>query len=65
MRESQKLSFGLRLVRRIFEETRNLNQNRASIWKIFSSNKSAPANRKKGFYTNRNPNKQEVGVIFV
>jgi hypothetical protein len=65
MRESQQLSFGLRLLRRIFEETRNPNQNRAFIWKIFSSNKSRPANRKKGFYTNRNPNKQEVGFIFV
>jgi hypothetical protein len=65
LRESQQLSFGLRLVRRIFEETRNPNQNRASIWKIFSSNKSTPANRKKGFYTNRNPNEQEVGFISV
>jgi hypothetical protein len=30
---------------------------------VFSSNKSAPANRQKGFYTNRDPNKQEVGFI--
>jgi hypothetical protein len=30
-----------------------------------SSNKSAPANRKKGFYTIRVPKKQEVGGIFV
>jgi hypothetical protein len=36
-----------------------------ALWQIFSSNKSAQANRKKGFYTNRNPNKQEVGFIFV
>jgi hypothetical protein len=35
------------------------------FWWIYPSNKSAPANRKKGFYTNRNPNKQEVGFIFV
>ncbi len=35
------------------------------IVRIFSPNKSAPANRKKGFYTNRNPNKQEVGFTFV
>jgi hypothetical protein len=58
MRKSQQLSLGLRLVRRIFEESqtyRNPNQNRASLWQIFSSNKSAPANRKKGFCTNRNP----------
>jgi hypothetical protein len=35
------------------------------FWQIFSSDKSAPANnRKKGFYTNRDLNKQEVGFIF-
>jgi hypothetical protein len=43
---------------------RNPNQNSATLWRIFSSNKSAPANRKKGFCTNRDPNKQEVGFIF-
>ncbi len=32
---------------------RNPNQNRAELWRIFSSNKSAPANRKKGFYANQ------------
>jgi hypothetical protein len=36
-----------------------------ALWRIFSSNKSAPANRKKGFYTNRDLNKQKVGFIFV
>jgi hypothetical protein len=68
MRESQQLVFGLRLVRRIFEETLtfpNPNQNSATFWWIFSSSKSELANRKKGFYTNGNPNKQEVGLIFV
>jgi hypothetical protein len=53
-RESQQLFYGLRLVRRIFEENltfRNPNQNSATLWRIFSLNKSAPANRKKGFYT--------------
>ncbi len=29
------------------------------------SNESAPANRKTGFYANHEPNKQEVGFIFV
>ncbi len=29
--------------------SRNPNQNRAALWRIFSSNKSAPANRKTGF----------------
>jgi hypothetical protein len=33
--------------------TRNPNQNRAALWRIFSTNKSVTANRKKGFYTNR------------
>jgi hypothetical protein len=43
---------------------RNPNQNRAALWQVFSSNESAPANRKTGFYANREPNKQEVGFIF-
>jgi hypothetical protein len=68
MRESQQLFFGLRLERRIFEEiltSRNPNQISATLWRIFSSFKSARANRKKGFSTNRDPNKQEVGFTFV
>jgi hypothetical protein len=39
-------------------------QNRAALWRIFSSNKSVPANWKTGFYANSDPNKQEVGLIF-
>jgi hypothetical protein len=68
MRESQQLFFGLRLVRRILEETltsRNPNQNSATLWHIFSSNKSEPAKRKKGFYINCVPKKQDVGGFFV
>jgi hypothetical protein len=45
MRESQQLFFGLRLVRRIFEETQtspNPNQNIATLWRIFFIKKSAP-----------------------
>jgi hypothetical protein len=30
----------------------------------FTSNKSAPANRKTGFFAKLDPNKQEVGFIF-
>jgi hypothetical protein len=41
----------------------NPNQNRATLWRIFSSKKSAPANRKTGFYANRDQNKQKVGFI--
>jgi hypothetical protein len=48
-------------VRRIFEETLtspNPNQNSTAQWHFFSSNNSAPANKKKGFYADHNPNKQ-------
>ncbi len=70
MLESQQLFFGLRLVSRIFKEFQHptrpqSKQNSAALWRIFSTNKSAPAIRKKGFYTNRDPNKQEVGFIKV
>jgi hypothetical protein len=61
MRERHQLFFGLWIV----SEERNPNQNRAALWRIFSSNKSAPANRKTGFYANHDPNKQEIGFIFV
>jgi hypothetical protein len=40
------------------------NQNRGALWWIFSSNESAPANSKTGFYADRDLNKQEVGEIF-
>jgi hypothetical protein len=66
MRESQQLFFGLRLVRRIFEETltsRNPNQNSATLWQIFSSNKSASANRKTGFYMYKPWSEQAGGWI--
>jgi hypothetical protein len=43
----------------------NLNQNRAALWQISSSNKNVPANRKTEFYANRDQNKQEVGFIFL
>jgi hypothetical protein len=68
MRENQQLFFELRLASRIFKEFQHhaiQNQHGASLWRIFSSNKSAPANRRQGFYTNRDPNKQEVVFIFV
>jgi hypothetical protein len=64
MLESQQLSFGLRLVSRI-PTSRNPNQNSAALWRTFSTNKRAPGNRKKGFYTNCDPNKQKVGFLFV
>ncbi len=63
MRERHELFFGLRLMSKEFQ-SRNPNQNRAVLWRIFSSNKSAPAYRKTRFYANCDPNKQEVGFIF-
>jgi hypothetical protein len=36
---------------------------RAAFWRIFSSNKSAPANKKTGFYENRDPSDQETKRI--
>jgi hypothetical protein len=59
MLEKHQLFFGLRI-----PTSRNPNQNKAALWCIFSSNKSVPANKKTGFYENRDPHKQEVGFIF-
>jgi hypothetical protein len=51
----------------MFEENQQpaTNQYGAALWRIFSTNKSVIANRKKGCYTNHDPSKQEVGLIFV
>jgi hypothetical protein len=40
-------------------------QNSAAPWWIFSSNKSVPANWKKGFYTSRLRKIEEIGGICV
>jgi hypothetical protein len=37
---------------------------KSGLWWIFSLSNSAAANRKTGFYANREPNKQQVGFIF-
>jgi hypothetical protein len=42
----------------------NIPQSKPNSTVIFSSNRSAPANRKKGFYTNCVLIKQEIGGIF-
>jgi hypothetical protein len=68
MQEIKQLFFGLRLVRRIFEETlsRNPNLKYCNTLANFFIKKGAPANRKKGFYTNRVPKKQEVrGFLYL
>jgi hypothetical protein len=64
MRERHQLFFGLRLAGKKISSFRNPNQNRAALWQIFSSNESAPNNRKTAFYANREPNKQEIGFNF-
>ncbi len=52
LRESQLLSFGLRLVRKIFEETITTCNPNQSLWKIFSSNKARqPIGRKDSIQT--------------
>ncbi len=58
---------GLRLMSRIFEEFHHpgIQTKIVQLLAVFPTNKSAPASRKKGFFTNRDPNKQEVGFIFV
>jgi hypothetical protein len=45
-------------------QRRNPNQKRSALWRIFSTNKSATANRKKGFYTNCDPNKAGGWIYF-
>ncbi len=48
-----------------FQHPAKQTENWAALWRIFSSNKSAQANRKTGCYANCDQNKQEVGFIFV
>jgi len=48
----------------MFTTTRNPNLNSAALWRIFASNKSVPAKRKKGFYKSRLPKNEEIGGIF-
>jgi hypothetical protein len=58
--EKYQLLFGLRLVSEEFHHSdiqTKIEQNFGG----FFTNKSAPANRKAGFYANRDPNQQEVG----
>jgi hypothetical protein len=63
MPESQQLFFGLQLVSRIFQHTAIQTKIVLPFGGFFQQNKSAPANRKIWFYTNRDPNKQEVGFF--
>jgi hypothetical protein len=50
-----QLSFGGRLVNRIFEEFKQLQMQTKIVQRILSSNKTVPEYRKKGLYTSRMP----------
>ena len=52
--------FGLRLAAKKFHHSAT----RTKIELHFGGFFSAPANRKTGFYANREPNKQKIGFIF-
>jgi hypothetical protein len=67
MQESQQLFLGGGLWSRIVEEFQHPepSQNSSAIWQIFQSNKSASTSRKKGFFKNHVPKKQEIGSFFV
>jgi hypothetical protein len=64
MRERHQLFFGLWLVSKEFQHPAIRPKIEQHLGGFFSSNKSALANRKTGFYANRDPNKQEVRFIF-
>jgi hypothetical protein len=64
MRERHQLFFGLQLTGKKFHHSAIQTKKEGELWRIFSSNESEPANRKTEFYANREPNKQEVGLIF-
>jgi hypothetical protein len=62
MPESQQLFFGLQLVSRIFEEFQHPTiQTNGFSQQI--KERQPIGSRKKGFCTNRDPNKQEVGFF--
>jgi hypothetical protein len=63
MQEIHQLFFGLRLVSKEFQHPAIQTQIEEHFSKFFYQ-KKVPANRKTGFYANRDPNKQEVGFIF-
>jgi hypothetical protein len=64
MRERYQLFFGLRLASKKCHHSAIQTEIELHFVGFFSSNESAPANRKTGFYADRDPNKQEFGFIF-
>jgi hypothetical protein len=63
--ERYHLFFGLRLVSKEFDHSAIQTKIELHFGGFFFiSNNSAPANRKTGFYANRDPNKQEVGFMY-
>jgi hypothetical protein len=64
MRERHQLFFGLRLACKKLHHSATRTKIELHFGVFFSSNESVLANRKTGFYTNHELNKQEVGFIF-
>jgi hypothetical protein len=58
--ERHQLFFGLWLANKEFQHSARKTKIEQHFGRFFSSNKSAPANRNKRFYANRDPNKQGV-----
>jgi hypothetical protein len=56
------------IVSRIIEEFQHpaiQTENSAALWRNFSSNKSVPANMKKGFYKGHMPKNKKIGGIVI
>jgi hypothetical protein len=64
MQERHQLFFELWLVSKEFQHPAIQTKIEQQYGGFFISKKSAPANRKTGFYANRDSNKQEVGFTF-
>ncbi len=65
MRERHQLFFGLRLVSKEFQHPAIQTKILQHFGGLFSSNKSAPANSKTGFYANRDQNHPHVDPIWL
>jgi hypothetical protein len=63
IQEGHQLFFGLQLESEELQHSAIQTKIEQHFGGFFLSNKSVPANRKKRFYANLDPNKQEVGFI--
>jgi hypothetical protein len=64
MLERYQLFFGLQLISKEFHLSAIQTKIELHFGGFFSSNEIAPANRKTGFYADRDPNKQDVVFLF-